>query len=114
MDDFMGVSSKKIIELVLAILALVFFAISTGVKFDVPLHVLTVVVVVYLALVVLMACARREIFGGGVSALECAAGLMLLVHSIVGLSGGSRDGLYLAAIIMDLILGVLFLIFVIY
>ena len=110
MDDIMGVSVKKLAELVLAILALVFMLIAKS-SVSREFMVLICIMVAYLGLLVLMACARRDIMGGGNAAFECAAGLILLLTTITYLVGGGGEGLIIAAYICGLILGALFLIF---
>lgn len=114
MEGILGISLQRLIETILAILALVFFLIEKVSVLNL-IVLLTVFVVVYLLIVVLLTLARRDgaMSSGNQVTLECVFGVLLLLYSIVALNGSSSN-LVLAAYIMDLIVGVLFLIFALF
>lgn len=110
----MGISLQRLVETILAILALVFFLIE---KVDILqlLVLLTLFVVVYLVIMVVLTLARRDgaLNSNGQVTLECVFGVLLLLYGIVALNGSSK-GLILGAHIMDVIVGVLFLLFALF
>lgn len=111
MDGYMGLSLQKIVETVLSILAMVFFLIE---KQDAlaTFVLLTIMVVVYLLIVILLCLSRRDgmLASSGQMALECTFGVMLLLTCITAMRD-SHSTLVLVGIIMDIIVGVLFLLF---
>ena len=116
MDDIFGVSVKKIVETILAILAMVFFLIEKQKVLDPTYYVLlSIMVAVYLMLVVILGLARRgDLIGaGGMAGIECTFGVLLLLFNIVAL-GLVSGGLLIAAAIMEIVVGALFLIFIVF
>lgn len=111
----MGISLKKVVELILAILGLVLHLVSKERSDREQLVFITIIItLVYLSLVIIMACTRRDITGTGSQAIECAAGMMLMVLCIASIVGKRGDGTYIAAMVVDLILAAIFLIVAIF
>lgn len=109
MDDILGVSVKKFVEIILAILALVFLLIE-----KMPMGqnlILAIVAVVYLLIVVILALARRsDMFASaGMLSIEAAAGLLMVIWYTTALIAGGQSTLMIVAYVLDLIVGALFL-----
>lgn len=108
----MGVSLKRIVVTVLAVLAMTFLLIDAkygALSYPVLISIITVV---YLGLVLVLGCARRgDMMGaGGQLGIECALGILLLLIEISTLES-KNSGLTIAGLIMNIIVGALFLVF---
>lgn len=116
MDDIMGVSIKRLVTSVMAILALVFILIDGSPKISTIVGLMMLMVVIYLVLVLILSFARRidMVGAGGLIAIECTFGILLTVWMINALVEGNNTGLRTAAYVMDLIVGILFLLFIMF
>lgn len=116
MDDIFGLSWKKLLETVLAVLALIFILIDGKIAPNQQMGLLAILVVVYLSLVIILGIARRiDMLGaGGQIAMESAFGILLIIYTIVQMGEDKGGSLTIAALIMDLIVGIMFLIFIIF
>lgn len=113
MDSIFGLSMQKIVEALLGILAMVFFLIAGRNALDEAV-LLSIIVAVYLIVVVLLTCARRDnMLNSNVVGLECSLGVLLLLCNIALLKT-SMTTLVLIGVIMEIVLGALFLIFAIF
>lgn len=114
MDGVCGISLQRIVEVVLAIVAMVFFLIEKMRALD-PVVLLSIMVVSYLVILVVLALARRDNMVGsaGQVGMETTFGVLLLFYNIAALDKSS-EGLELAAYIMNVIVGVLFLLFALF
>lgn len=112
--DVLGVSWKKAVEIVLTILAVIFFIVDKQ-NMTESLPLISIMVLVYLCLVIFCALNRRaDSFGAGSQiALESVFGVILLWLSIQQI-GKAKEGLDIAAVIMDMIVGAMFLLFTIF
>lgn len=115
MDDIFGLSWKKLLETVLAILALIFILIDGTQSVHSIIGLLAIMVVVYLCAVIILGIARRiDMIGAGSQiGMESSFGILLIIHTISTMSR-SHNTLLTVALIMDLIVGILFLIFLIF
>jgi len=119
MDDILGISLRRFVVTILAILALIFLFIEKPSFEDSRIiTIISLLVVVYLSLVVILSLARRSDFigiGGQVS-VECSFGVLMLVYNISAVYAYSKSvsGLTLAALIMNLTVGALFILFSIF
>lgn len=112
--DVLGISWKKAVEFVLTLLAVIFFIVEKANMIEI-LPLLTIIVLVYLCLVIFCILNRRiDSFGlGSQIALESTLGVLLLLYSIAYLKE-AKEGLMIAAVIMDIIVGAMFVIFIIF
>lgn len=112
MDGIAGVSLKKIIELVLAIVALILI-LSKGISAVGYLFFIFLCIgLAYLCLIVIMACLSRDI--GASPAIEGATGLQLTAYSLDALINKSPDGMLLGTYICTAALGIMLLVFLLF
>lgn len=106
----MNNSPKRLLLFALALVAMILLLIADGLSTYVFLLMIAGCTMFgYLALVVLMACAGRDLGSSG--GIESAGGFVLVVFSIAALVKESARDLVLAGVIIDLVLGSLLLLF---
>lgn len=111
----MGMSLKRLIITILAVLSMVFFLIEKVSALEL-VCLLTIMVAVYLSIMLILGAARRSdsIGAGGLLTMDVTFGVLLLLYNIANLGQGGQSGLVLAATIMNVIVGSLLLIFAIF
>lgn len=115
-QEIIGISLKRIIETTLALLGMIFLLVEGHNALE-QSTLLSIMVVVYLLIIVILNLANRNnTFGaGGLVAMECVFGVLLLMYNIQELGGKGRSssgsGLSTAAYIMEIVVGAMFLIF---
>lgn len=111
----MGMSLKRLIMTILAVMSMIFFLIEKVSALDV-VCLLTIMVAVYLLIMLILGAARKSdsIGAGGQITLDVTFAVLLLLYNIPPLGRGGQSGLLLGATIMNIVVGSLLLIFAIF
>lgn len=118
MDDIMGISLKRLVATILAVLAMIFLLVDKH-KATEPITLLSIMVATYLIITVILAVARKGdmIGASGSVGMECAFAILLFMFDIRQLGEGrsfdgshdsSHGGLTTAALIMNIIVASIF------
>lgn len=112
MESIGGVSLKKIVELALAIVAVVLLLVGDSTNMNFYYFLIVCITLTYLALIVVMACLSRDI--GASPAIEGATGVSLTAISLQLLIKTKMSGTETGAAVSTVILGIMLLIFLLF